>query len=159
MKLKYYILPIFFTILFQSSFCQSSVGVNFDNCDEFKDSCLVIGNKFIDDLKSREFTSMTDLFSENILFRALIPASIETSNNPNEIVSTFKSWFGREGMENFKVDESNVEMMVDCLHISYTLTLSYKEIFYKVQQQLYCEVESGKISKLSLICSGFWKID
>lgn len=57
-----------------------------------------------------------------------------------------------------KVEKSAVEMVADCLQISYLLTLSYKQTAYKVQQQIYCEVESGKITKLSLMCSGFQKL-
>lgn len=88
----------------------------------------------------------------------MVPASIETSNAPEEIANTFKGLFGRDGMEDFKVEKSAVEMVADCLHISYLLTLSYKQTAYKVQQQIYCEVESGKITKLSLMCSGFQKL-
>jgi len=88
-RTSYLFLIVFFLILSRASFCQVRSTLNFENCRNFEDSCLITGNQFVNDLKSREFSDLSGLFADKILFRALVPASIETSNAPEEIANTF----------------------------------------------------------------------
>lgn len=141
------------------SYCQDTRNLEFINCENFEDSCILIGNKFIDNLSEKQFNNLAHLFSENILFRALIPSSLRTSNNPNQTASTIKNWFYVDDSEKYEILDSKVEVLVDCLHIYYKIFETYKGSPYNVEQHLYCEVTDGKIDKLSLICSGFKKLN
>lgn len=130
----------------------------FTDCLNYKDSCIHIGNVFVQDIVEKNFDELAYLLSDNCLFRALIPSSIVTSNEPVKTANVIKKWFNLGESEQYKVVDSQVDFLVDCLHMEYRIALTYKGTPYQVEQQLYCEVASGKIQKLSLICSGFRKV-
>ncbi len=119
--------------------------ISFPNCLNYKDSCIYIGNIFIQKISDKKFEDLESFFSDNILFRALTPPSIITSNNPTEVANTLKKWFYVDEPDQCKILDSKSEFFVDCLHIYYRVFRTYKGDSYKVEQQLYCEVSSGKI--------------
>ena len=133
--------------------------ISFSHCLNYRDSCTHIGNIFINNFKKENFEDLKYLFSDTIHFRALTPPSLITLNNPTEVVNTLKKWFGVEEPDQFEVLESSSDFFVDCLYIYYRVFRTYKGNSYKVEQQLYCEVSSGKIQKISLLCSGFRKVE
>ncbi len=131
----------------------------FSNSKNYKDSCIYIGKTFIQNLSDKNFEDLANLFSDNILFRALIPPSLVISNEPNKTANYFKSWFYVDESEQYKVVDSKIDFFVDCLHINYRIFLTDEGNSYNVEQHLYCEILSGKIYKLSLVCSGFRNVD
>ena len=140
-----------------SSFCQDKNDLTFRNCENYQDSCLYIGNDFIKNLSEQKFENLELLFSNDIFFRALIPSSVVTLNDPLKTANKFKSWFNPEEFESFKLLDSSSGILIDCLRINYKIQLSYKGVIYNVEQHLFCEIDDGKIYKLSLMCSGFRK--
>lgn len=143
----------------ETSLCQDQKSLKFNDCKSYEDTCLFIGKMFIKNLSEKKFENLAYLFSDNILFRALIPSSIVTSNKPSATANKLKSWFYVEEPEKYEILDSSFEVMVNCLHINYKIFITYKGDSYNVEQHLYCEVEAGKINKLSLICSGFRKLN
>ena len=130
----------------------------FTDCLDYKDSCIYLGNVFVQNLADKDFDHLAYLFSDKFLFRALIPSSIVTSNDPVKAASVIKKWFNMDESEQYRVVDSNINFFEDCLHIDYRISLTYKGTPYHIEQQLYCEVSSGEIQKLSLICSGFRRV-
>jgi len=143
----------------ETSLCQDQKSLKFNDCKNYEDTCLYIGQMFIKDLSEKKFENLAYLFADNILFRALIPSSLVTSNKPSEAASNFQKWFYIEDPGKYEVLDSKTEVMVDCLHIYYKIFRTYNDNSYNVEQHLYCEVEAGKIQKLSLLCSGFRKVN
>ena len=142
-----------------TSLCQDQKSLKFNDCKNYEDTCLFIGKMFIKNLSEKKFENLAYLFSENILFRALIPSRLVTSNKPFEAASNFKTWFYVEDPGKYEILDSTTEVMVDCLHIYYKIFRTYQGDSYNVEQHLYCDVAAGKIQKLSLICSGFRKVN
>ena len=137
-----------------TSFCQDQKNLKFENCETYEDSCLVVGKMFIGYLSEIRFEDLAYLFSDSIHFRALLPPALVTANNPSEAAIIYKNWFYIEDPEKFEIVDSKAELMVDCQHISYRIYVTRQDKAYKVEQHLFCEVASGKIQKLSLLCSG-----
>jgi len=140
---------------------QDKAGQNelaFPDCSTYQDSCMYIGEVFISRMAEKKFEELEPLFAEKFLFRALTPGSLVTSNDPAESAGIIKKWFYVDDDEQYKIIDSDVNVLVDCLHISYRIFETYKGDPYRVEQQLYCEVSAGKIRKLSLVCSGFRKL-
>ena len=140
------------------AFGQEQKDLSFNECKNHEDSCLLIGEKFIKNLSEKKFDDLTDIFSINIFFRALTPTFPETSSQPFEVVNKLKYWFYVEDPDNYKVLDSKADVMVDCLHIYYKIFRTHEGVQYNVEQHLYCEIDTGKIQKLSLVCSGFRKV-
>jgi len=143
----------------ETSLCHDQKSLKFNDCKNYEDTCLYIGQMFIKNLYEKKFENLAFLFADNILFRALIPSSLVTSNKPSEAAINFQKWFYVEDPGKYEVLDSKTEVMVDCLHIYYKIFRTYKDNSYNVEQHLYCEVEAGKIQKLSLLCSGFRKVN
>jgi len=148
----------FFFVMPGFSFGQDSNCISFDNCENYSDSCLVIGNAFIENLNEKKFDDLAKLFSKNILFRGLTPSSLYTSNDPIKTASRIKGWFYVDDSEKYEVIDSKVDVFIDCLHIYFRIFETYQGTAYKIEQHLYCEISDGKIEKLSLVCSGPRKI-
>ena len=154
-------IPVLFILFATALNAQDKAGqndLNFPNCSTFEDSCRYIGDVFISKVAEKKFEELESLFAEKFLFRALTPGSMVTSNDPAESAGIIKKWFYVDDDEQYKIIDSDVNVLVDCLHISYRIFETYKGDPYRVEQQLYCEVSAGKIRKLSLVCSGFRKL-
>lgn len=149
---------LFSVIMSGVLFGQDSKKLSFNNCENYSDSCIYLGNLYIADLTKKNFDDLVYLFSDNIFFRALIPSSLVTYNNPNQVASKIKTWFYVDDSEKYEILDSKVEVLVDCLHIYYKIFETYRGTPYHVEQHLFCEVSEGKIEKLSLICSGFREV-
>lgn len=132
---------------------------SFSNCINYSDTCKHIGNVLINCLEEQRFEDLEYIFSDTIHFRALIPSKLVTLNNSTEAMHTVKKWFGVGDADEFKILDSSCDVLVDCLHIGYKIFLTYRGSAYKVEQHVFCEVSSGKIQKLSLVCSGFRKLE
>jgi hypothetical protein len=122
------------------------------------DSSLALGNTYIQHVSSMEYEKLADLFSGNISFKALLPSGYVTAEIPLEIVAYYDKWFVSDSNQKYEMLDSRVEMISDILHISYKINIVRGNTSYDVQQQLFCELQSGKIQKLSLLCSGPRKI-
>lgn len=143
-------------ISIKTSYSQQKI--QFNGCETYQDSSIFLGNLFLKKMKNKQFEEIQYLLSDRILFRALIPSSLVTSNDPVEIAKRFKNWFYVESPNKYEVIDSDVSFLVDCIHIYYKIFETYKGNPYHVEQHLYCEISSGKINKISLVCSGFRKI-
>ena len=99
--------------------CQDQSSLDFKDCKNFEDTCLVIGEMFIENLYEKKFENLADLFSDEFLFRALIPSSLVTSNKPLEAALEYKKWFYVEDPGRYEILDLKTEVMVDCLHIYY----------------------------------------
>ena len=141
-----------------TSYCQDQNNLTFNDCKNYEDTCLFIGEMFIKNLSEQKFENLVYLFSDNIMFRALIPSSVVTLNKPDKTADKIKSWFFVKEPEKFEILDSSFDVLVNCLHVNYKVFITYKGNSYNVEQHLYCEVEAGRINKLSLICSGFRKL-
>ena len=142
-----------------TTLCQDQKSLRFNDCKTYEDTCLFIGQMFINNLSEKKFKNLALLFSDNIVFRALIPSGLDSANKPSEAASKFKKWFYVKDPGKYEVLDSKTEVMVDRLYIYYKIFRTYKGDSYNVEQQLYCEVAGGKIQKLSLLCSGFRKVN
>ena len=132
--------------------------LTFRDCFTHADSCRYIGEVFISKMAEKKFEELEPWFAEKFLFRGLTPGSLVTSNDPAETTGIIKKWFYVDDTEQYRVIDSGVDVLVDCLYIHYRIFETYKGDPYHVEQQLYCEVMAGKIQKLSLVCSGFRKL-
>ena len=67
--------------------------------------------------------------------------------------SLISQWFG-DSTELHLLDTGSEEVG-DRLHVSYRFAGVEEDEPYVVEQQLYCTVDDGKVSRADLLCSGF----
>jgi hypothetical protein len=64
----------------------------------------------------------------------------------------FKRWFGDS--DQLVPLGSEVKLVADRLAIRYRFR-AHEDQWYVVEQQVYCDVRSGRIERMELLCSGF----
>ena len=68
-------------------------------------------------------------------------------------VAWLRRWF--EEADLFDMQKTNVDVVVDRLHITYRIRLREEGLMYMIEQQAYCVVDDGHITDMKLLCSGF----
>ncbi len=112
-----------------------------------------VGESFLTALASRDFEQMKALFHNQIHFRALVPSAIREGNTPDEAIVWLRHWF--EEADELEMLRSSIDHLADRLYIGYRVRVRSGFDWELVEQQVYCVVNDGLITKMSLVCSGF----
>lgn len=68
-------------------------------------------------------------------------------------VAWLRRWF--EDADLFDMQGTNVDLVVDRLHITYRIRVREEGLMKMVEQEAYCVVDDGHIRDMRLLCSGF----
>ena len=114
-----------------------------------------IGLRFVRALAAKDVDGLTSLLDPQIEFRGLTPSRGWEASSPDgvrEIV--FGSWFEPQDhvRETLAADTDRV---ADRDRLRYRLRVESEGVEYLVEQQGYYDVVDGRITRMSLVCSGF----
>ena len=114
-----------------------------------------IGLRFVRALAARDVDGLTSLLDPQIEFRGLTPSrgwEASSSDGVREIV--FGSWF--EPHDHVRETLSaDTDRIADRDRLRYRLRVESEGTEYLVEQQGYYDVVDGRITRMSLMCSGF----
>ncbi len=118
---------------------------------------LELGRTFARSLAKKDFTTIEGLLHPNLTFRGLTPGRARylwESHEPHSVVTDIlQQWFEEtdriESLLRLEVDR-----VVDRNRVSYRLSMSNPDGKFVVEQQAYYSVVDGKISWMSVVCSG-----
>jgi hypothetical protein len=119
---------------------------------------LELGRAFALSLSSKDFPAIERLLHPNITFRALTPGKARylwESHKPDLVVSEIlKNWFEEtDHIESLlKLD---LDRVGDQNRVAYKFSVTNSDGKFEIEQQAYFSVTEGKISWMSLVCSGF----
>jgi hypothetical protein len=116
-----------------------------------------IAEVFLGHLAAGDFTALAALCEPDVSLRALLPYGLREWNGPEQVEQAFVGWFGR-------VDElALVATGID--HVGPRLQLQWRarvrgggfgDVAHIVEQQVYADAgPSGRIGRLTMLCSGF----
>jgi tRNA 2-thiouridine synthesizing protein A len=112
-----------------------------------------LGHAYIEALLQNDFEAIEGLFAPRVRFRALIPRAIRRAATAHRARAWIEDWFGQtEGRE---LIASQVEMVVDRLHVAYRLRLREDGTWHIVEQHLVGSLADGLLVDVALVCSGF----
>ncbi len=112
-----------------------------------------LGTRLVGAIAAQDEAALADCFARDVEFHALVPSGLRERTGATEAASLMSQWFG-DSTELHLLD-SRSEQVGDRLHISYRFAGVEEGDAYVVEQQLYCLVGDGKISRVDLLCSGF----
>jgi len=118
------------------------------------------GEQFITYLKNREYNNLQTLFSKDIVFRAVLPSKnpFREATNNSDAVENFKRWYG--DADQFDLIKSQVEHLHGTRYfISYEFELHDSDGWQTISQSIYCNIEDGIMTSVSLNCSGFLPLE
>ncbi len=119
---------------------------------------LELGRAFALSLSSKDFSAIERLLHPNLTFRGLTPGKTRylwESHKPDLVVSEIlQKWF-EETDHIESLLSLDVDRVGDRNRVAYRFSVTNAGTKYVVEQQAYYSVTDGKISWMSVVCSGF----
>ncbi len=114
-----------------------------------------IGLRFVRAIASKDSEALTSLFDPQVDFRGLTPKQTWQATNPAEVVEiVFGSWF-EPGDVVQETLEAETEPIVGRARVRYRFRVESEGAPHLVEQQGYYDEVDGRITRMTLVCSGF----
>lgn len=111
-----------------------------------------VGADFLDALARRDWAGARSLLDPRVSFRVLTPRALREADDDAGAVEWLGRWFG--DADELTTLRAEVSTMHDRLSVSYRFRL-HKDRWYVIEQRGYIDVADGKITAITLVCSGF----
>ena len=119
---------------------------------------LELGRRFAKSLAAKDFSTIEGLLHPNLTFRGLTPGNARylwESHEPYAVVTDIlQQWF-EETDRIESLLRLDLDRVGDRNRVSYRFSGSNPEGKFVIEQQAYYSVFDGKISWMSVVCSGF----
>lgn len=112
-----------------------------------------LGEEWIQAITNGAVERLEQFCAPDVSFQFLTPKRYVALDNVADLVARFRQWFG--GCTNFRVQESRIDLVGERLGIFYRFLLQDDGTWYNIEQQLFCTLQDGRITRLHLLCSGF----
>ena len=117
----------------------------------------VTAERFVAALGARDFDGVEALLAPDVRFRALVPRALREHDNAADTAGRFPLWFGEP--EVFEVLDSTVGEVSGRIHVAYRFRVLDEEGWQVVEQQAYLDAPEGRITDISIVCSGVVPVD
>jgi hypothetical protein len=113
-----------------------------------------VGEHFVAALAARDFARLTELITDDVQFRLLVPRGPQANTGAAETLSRFIGWYG--GVEELLVESSYIETVAERLVIAYRLRLRDADGWRLIEQHLVAYAgPDGRLTAIDLLCTGF----
>lgn len=116
--------------------------------------------RFLHALSRRDFDEIERLLASNVWFRALLPRKAYELNRAEETLDILRRWFGEA--KKFRVLRTEHHTLAGREFILYRFLLLpdwAPEQWHIIEQAGFMRVKEGRISRLDLVCTGFFPAD
>ena len=104
-------------------------------------------------IAAQDAAAIAACFADDAVFRALTPNGLRERSGAAETAALIEGWFADS--TELELVEVTTDEVSDRLHIVYRFQGTEDGEAFAVEQQLYCSVENGRITRADLLCSGF----
>ena len=114
-----------------------------------------IGAELAHALAVKDFTRVRGLLKDDIDFRGMTPGSLWETNDADKVIGEILTeWFE---------DEDEIQGLIECSsgsvgdrhHVSYLFDVLNPGGRFLVQQQMYFDLDDGRIAFARVLCSGY----
>ena len=112
-----------------------------------------LGTRLVRAIAEQDESALAECFSPDAELRALTPNGLRERAGASEAASLISRWFGDS--TELQLLDARSEEVADRVHVSYRFAGVEEGEPYLVEQQLYCTVADGKVTRADLLCSGF----
>jgi hypothetical protein len=116
-----------------------------------------LGNVFLAALVGRDFPTIEGCFHPEVRFRSLIPPGVREAGTAQDTITYLRRWFA--DADHHELIDGHATTVGDRLHVAYRFRVHDADGWQVVEQQTYCDVQNGKITRMDLLCSGFRPCD
>lgn len=113
--------------------------------------------RFLSAVARRDFDELEVCLAPNVWFRALQPRRIREETTAGETVAAYRLWF--ETPEEIELLETQHYSMAGREYLRYRFLLRPEwkpEQWHVIEQAGFCRVKDGRISRIDLVCTGFF---
>lgn len=118
---------------------------------------VTIADVFIGRLAAGDFEQLATLFEPDVALLALLPDGLVEWHGSSEVMRAFVRWFGV--VDEFRLVEAAVDHVGPRLQLQWRAQVRgghFGDVPFVVEQQVYADPgPSGRIQRLSMLCSGF----
>jgi SnoaL-like domain len=111
----------------------------------------------VEAVAQRDFGCLAAALHDDVHLRALLPGGFKEWHGRAGVNAAFTGWF--DGFDEYELVHAEVCEVGARLHLSWRLRVRATKAAYRslvVEQQVYADVDAdNRISRLSLLCSGF----
>jgi hypothetical protein len=118
--------------------------------------------RFLKVLGELDFAELERCLAPDVWFRALLPRKVHESNTAQDAVSTFRAWF--QGTGGSRLLEADHHTIAGRQYVRYRFLVRpewARDQWHVVEQAGFCRVKENRVSRLDLVCTGFfpWRGD
>jgi hypothetical protein len=118
----------------------------------------VVAEQLVAAIAAKDFEAVEDLLAPEIRFRAMVPSRIREHENAAETAERFRLWFG--DVDELELVESEADVIGGRVRLRYRLRGDEPGEGWSTAEQVgYADVVDGRITDLSLVCSGWRPAD
>ena len=116
-----------------------------------------IAEVFLGHLAAGDFPALATLFEPDVSLRALLPYGLREWHGPEQVEQAFVGWFGR--VDEFELVAAGIDHVGPRMQLQWRARVrggGFGDVPHIVEQQVYADAgSSGRIGRLSMLCSGF----
>jgi hypothetical protein len=116
-----------------------------------------VAGLFLEGLAEQDFARLASTLDDDAHLTALVPRGLKQWHGPAEIGATFTRWFG--DVDDFELVDANVGEVGPRLYLRWRVRVRAGRLgdgWFVVEQQVYADAGAdGRITRLSLLCSGY----
>src|SRR5215218_2097611 len=116
-----------------------------------------VAGAFLEGLATQDFRRLAATLADDATLTALVPTGLKEWHGPEAIEATFRRWFG--DVLDFELVDAVVGEVGSRLHLRWRVRVRaerFGEGWFVVEQQVYADAGAdGRLSRMSLLCSGF----
>jgi hypothetical protein len=110
---------------------------------------------FLDGLVAKDADALASVLDPAIDFRGLTPSRDWRATSPDEVVEiVLGNWFEPQDHV-LEVLDVQTEPIADRHHLRYRLRVENADGEFLVEQQAYYDAPAGRITRMSVVCTGF----
>jgi hypothetical protein len=119
------------------------------------DEAAALGRAFLDAIVAKDRDRLASTLDPEIDFRGLTPSRDWRATTPDEVLEiVLGNWF-EPGDHVLEVLEVRTEPVADRHHLAYRLRVENGDGEFLVEQQAYFDAPDRRITRMSVVCSGF----
>ena len=112
-----------------------------------------LAEAWIRSISEGELARLESLCEPRVNSRLLTPGQFTNLDRVADLVAKYKDWF--ESCTDFHLEASRIDRIGKRLGIFYRFRLRDGGDWYRIEQQLFCNLKGGRVQQLHLLCSGF----
>jgi hypothetical protein len=118
---------------------------------------FTVAGAFLDGLAAQDFSRIAATLDDAAHLSALLPRGLAEWDGPDHISAAFRQWFGE--VERFELVDAVIGEVGPRLHLRWRVRVQAAargEGWLVIEQQVYADAgPDGRLTRLSLLCSGF----